>query len=235
MNRCHRDPFDLRAAFALALGTTAGAPDDPPSPPAAGAGSFDDGEPGDTTAGTVVGHAEEEGEDDQEAIKNPRMKELSDEAAKYRRQRREAVERAEAAEKRIKELEAEGGLKQQVATLTDDNRSLRLRLVFERAASIVGCKDMDAAWKLAAEGLAAVDVKDDTVDENKVGEIVTHLTERHPYFFAWDDEQDTGTADKKDAFPQEASGRPMNGKRHTSDSTTDTAVLAKRFPALHRR
>src|SRR4051794_31523106 len=100
MIRCHPDVFDLRAAFALALGSMAAAPDDPPSPPAAGAGVV--AAPGDTTANAP---AEEEGEDndDEEFVLNPRLKEVSNEAAKYRRQRNEANERAVAAEARVKE------------------------------------------------------------------------------------------------------------------------------------
>jgi hypothetical protein len=87
------------------------------------------------------GAAEEgEGSDQDDEVKDPRIKKLNNEAAGWRH-------RFWDAEKRIAELEQSRANDD----LKADNRELRLRLAFERAGAIVRLKDVDAAWKLSLD------------------------------------------------------------------------------------
>ncbi len=219
MNRTYPDPFDLRDLFPS---TAAYAPDDEPSSSSAGS------EPDDLSpSGGAAGEGEDtepddEGDQAEEVIRDPKSKALHDEAKTWRLKFKEA-------EAKVKTLEETNNSDR----LTVENRTLRLRLAFERALSGSGCQDVEAAWKLAEEGLAAVEVKDDgSLDTSKVGTIVNHLVEKHPYFFSWPDEQEQEQA--KDAFPAEASGRRTDGQRKGRGVDAGAGLYAK-FPALRGR
>ena len=217
MNRTYPDPFDLRDRFPS---TAAYAPGDAPSSSSGGASSSAGSQPDDAEPASEGGAAEEE--DDGEVIRDPKSKALHDEAKTWRLKFKEA-------EAKVKTLEETNNSDR----LTVENRSLRLRLAFERALSGSGCQDVEAAWKLAEEGLSAVEVKaDGTLDTSKVGTIVNHLVEKHPYFFSWPDEQEQGAA--KDAFPAEASGRRTDGQRK-GRGVDAGAALYNKFPALRGR
>ncbi len=215
MNRTYPDPFDLRDLFPSAA---AYAPDDAPSS-SGGASSSAGSQPDDAEPASEGGAAGEE--DDEEVIRDPKSKALHDEAKTWRLKFKEA-------EAKVKTLEETNNSDR----LTVENRTLRLRLAFERALSDSGCQDVEAAWKLAEEGLAAVEVKEDgTLDTSKVGTIVNHLVEKHPYFFSWPDEQEQNPA--KDTFPAEASGRRTDGMTK-GRGVPAGAALYKKFPALRR-
>jgi len=70
------------------------------------------------------------------------------------------------------------------------------------------------------------------VDTARLGQIVQHVAQRHPYLTS---SPPPATTTGTDAFPPtEPSGRSANGKRQrTADPTA--AVLEAKFPALGRR
>lgn len=218
MIRCHPVTFDLRPAFAAAPGVTAFAPGDEdtgsPSPAA------DDA--------VVVGGDDAAGEGDgSDDLNNPRIKKLSDEAGKHRRLRKEAIARAEAAEARVAELEGSRASEE----LQAENRTLHLRLAWERATA-GKFKDTDAAWKLADDDLAAVTMNDaGEVDLERLGEIIVHVAERHPYLVAVDK---PANETPSSPWPDGGSdtGKPPARKMGQG---VDKATLTKRYPALRGR
>lgn len=143
---------------------------------------------------------------------NPELKKLHDEAAKHR--------------VRAKDAEAK------VDALTGQVRTLTLRLAFNSAATSVKLTDIDAAWKLAADDLTAVDVAEDgSVDKDRLGQIVAHVAERYPYLTSAPTPAAAGTADH---FPPTGpSGHPTNGAKKDTKKLDEGALVAK-FPALAR-
>lgn len=173
---------------------------------------MDDGEPPTPTpaadpdqasAGGAVGAPEAE----PEPPGNPEAKRLSDEAARYRH--------------RAKDAEAK------VDDLTGQVRTLTLRLAFITAAHAADLTDTDAAWKLAADDLRAVEVGEDgTVDANRLTQIVDHVTNRYPYLTS------APFPAAADRFPPPRT--PADAGRGGRVGALDTASLAKKFPALRR-
>lgn len=213
MNRCLPDRFDLRFSF-HDRSTFAPADDTVPSPAA---------EPGpvlpDDAAGEGGDNEPDELNDDE--IKNPRLKELSDEAAKWRRKYRKAQERAS----ELENVAADEAVR-------EENRSLRVRLAWERATTNARLRDADAAWALAQDDLQAVEITDGKVDTNRIGEIVNHVIKRYPYLVA-EDEPETQVAD---GFPDtQPSGRRTDGKVRQQGAAVDLAALQRKFPALRGR
>lgn len=205
------DLYDLTEAFDL---HRLFAPDDDADADAEDDDAGDDSEPDATDTAGEGGQGEDTESDD---VDNPRIKKLSEEASKWRRQLR-------AAEDRIKQLEDVHGSE----ALTAENQTLRLRLAFERIGSDFA--DVEAAWKLAQDDLTTVTFGDDgTPDINRVSEIVGHVAKQYPYLVAADEPEPTPP-------PSGASGRPMNSKRKVETGPTDKQ-LAVKFPALrgHRR
>ena len=201
-----REAFHLHRLFAPDADADASDDDD--------AGD-DDPEPDATDTAGEGG--QDEDSDDGDDVDNPRIKKLSEEASKWRRQLR-------AAEDRIKQLEDVHGSE----ALTAENQTLRLRLAFERIGSDFA--DVEAAWKLAHDDLTTVTFGDDgTPDINRVSEIVGHVAKQYPYLVTADEPEPA-------TRPSGTSGRPMNGKRKVETGTTDKQ-LAVKFPALrgHRR
>lgn len=219
MNPCHpttlhdlRDTFGLARVFAPDPSSGPSLPDDDdePDPPSA---EDTENHDSDDTAGGGEGQDE-----DDEPIDNPELKALHDEAAKWRRQFRDAQER-------IQQLEDEHGAE----ALRAENRELRLRLAFERATGEF--RDVDAAWKLAQDDLTTVDVDEDgTVDANRIGEIANALAQRHPYLVEPPDDATDGPQPP----PAAPSGRPVNGRR-TKTGTDAPSALERKFPALRGR
>lgn len=206
MNRCH--PVDLRHAFDLIV-TFDGGDDDPDErdpDPSPPAEDANDG--GDAAGG--------EGNGDTDAPVNPELKRLHDEAARHRVRARTAED--------------------QVATLTDENRTLRLRLVFNEAAADADLTDTNAAWKLASDDLAAVSIDEDgTVDVTRLGQIIDHIADRYPYLVAAPAPTPEDQA-LRDRFPALAPSGASTDRRRTYDrSALDHGHLAKKFPALRRR
>lgn len=200
--------IDLRGAFAA---PASWAPPDEDPPPAEPEPSPDDDGTAEPTNG-VAGEGEGQGSDEGEPPDNPELKKLHDEAARHR--------------VRVKDAEAK------VEGLTEQVRTLTLRLAFNGLAGDAELTDLDAAWKLAADDLRAVEVAEDgTVDTSRLGQIVQHVADRYPYLTS---SPPPATTTSTDAFPPtEPSGRSTNGRRHRSDPSM--ALLEAKFPALRRR
>lgn len=201
--------YDLRNL--LVLPAAWAPPDDPPAGPDP---SSDDNDP---PAGDVAGEGDQEGAPSEEAApENPELKKLHDEAARHR--------------VRAKDAEAKA------LGLADTVRSLRLRIAFNALAGDANLTDTEAAWKLAADDLVAVQVDEDgTVDADRLGQIVDHVAERYPYLASAPVPATTTTP--TDTFPPSGpSGRPTNSKRKETGGL-DVGRLEAKFPALgrHRR
>lgn len=195
--------YDLRNLLVL---PAVWAPDDPPAGPDP---SPDDAAP---PAGDVAGEGDQEPapEADTGRPDNPGLKKLHDEAARNR--------------VRAKDAEAK------VTVLTDQVRSLHLRLAFNAAATDATITDTEAAWKLAADDLRAVDVAEDgTVDATRLGQILTHVADRYPYLAA----APATTATASGFPPAGPSGRQTNGKRNDTRVLDEQRLISK-FPALGR-
>jgi hypothetical protein len=193
-----------------ATGPSPAADPDVPSPDnAAGEGDEDDTDPAEL---------------DENEVKNHRLKQLSDEAAKWRRKFRQANERAEKLE----------------ATATDDalreeNRTLHLRLAWERATTNARLRDADAAWTLGQEELKSVEVTEGQVDTARIGEIVSTVVTRYPYLVEPEDEP-ASPSTPSDVFPDlPKSGKRTDGKRPVNTDQANRSALEQRFPALRGR
>lgn len=157
-------------------------------------------------------------------MKNPRIKQLSDEAAKHRTKAKAERERADAAEAKLKEFEGQANTSLLGQVREGQMENAFLRVAFGRVA------DVDAAWKLADK--TGVTITNEGVVEG-LEDVLTKVLEKHPYLLPKPAEQvDKDLADKFPALT--ASGRPNNGKRGSTDSV-DYEKLAKQFPALRSR
>ena len=201
--KAERDRFDLRHAwlFRLAADTDGDA----------GQGDADDGEPEPLT-------------DDE--VKNPRLKALSDEAAKRRNRAKAEKERADAAEAKVKALE-EG--QANTETLLGQVREGQMENAFLRVA-FGKVADVDAAWKLADK--TGVSITNEGVVEG-LDAVLAKVLEKHPYLAPKPTDPDAQAL--ADRFPAlSPSGKPNNGPRGSKDSV-DYEKLAKLFPALRGR
>ena len=173
---------------------------------------MDDGEPADPTPASAP-------EDDPataptptpaadpEPVGNPEAKRISDEAARYRHRAKEAEGKVEA--------------------LTDQVRTLTLRLAFTIEATAANLTDIDAAWKLSADDLRAVGLNDDgTADTERLGQIVNHVANRYPYLSVG---LDSVTADE---FPPPATDHTAGRRRE--NRSLDSHTIEAKFPALAR-
>lgn len=185
---------------------------------------------------------------DSTEVRNPRTKELSDEAARRRREARDWRQRAEAAEARLAELEVDDTAEddddedQGGSGATGDARgqrrgsegppeaddeqpdhSLRVENAFLRRAHAAGIAEVDDAWKLIDH--SAITVSADGEVEG-MDTAVLALTTKYPSLKG-------GTQRGSPSTPTQPSGRPISGKRE-QPSGYDAATLQKRFPALRR-
>lgn len=224
-------PFDLREDW-LALLLFAAQEDDEGS---------DDGD-GDGTGGD--GSDSGDGDDDSggtgdEEAKNPRIKELSDENAKWRNNHKAEKARADALQKQIDEAEdskksKEELLEKQIKEATEENKSLKkdvadlnLRVSFYESGAAAQLQDPGDALKF-------LDLKELTPDEDgkykdkEVLAAVEGLIKKKPYLAkkSDDDDGDSGSGNP--------SGRRMNGKRG-SQQELDRQRLEEKFPALRGR
>ncbi len=204
------DPFDLRHAwlYTLAADTDGGSAE----------GGDDAGSDPDPDDDEGVQPTEEE-------LKVPRIKQLSDEAAKRRMQAKAEKERADAAEAKLKALEGEANTE----TLLGQVREGQMENAFLRVA-FGKVTDVDAAWKLADRNGVTI-TNDGTVEG--LEEVLTKVLEKHPYLAP--KPTDPAAQALADKFPALLpSGRPNNGKKDSKDSV-DYGFLEKRFPALRGR
>ncbi|MGI9121207.1 MAG: hypothetical protein ACR2G7_14005 [Acidimicrobiales bacterium] len=197
------DLYDLRGAFTAAA---AWAPDDDPAEPAPDHSPDD----ADNAPADVAGEGEgQEGE----APDNPELKKVHDEAARHRVRAKDAETKAEA--------------------LADQVRTLTLRIAFNGLAGDANVTDLEAAWKLAADDLRAVDIADDgAVDTERLGQIVAHVAERYPYLAS---APAPATTTSTDAFPPtEPSGSRLGSGKRRHTGGLDVARLEAKFPALRQ-
>lgn len=151
---------------------------------------------------------EEEGEEEHEEG-DPRIKELSDEAAKYRVKAKDAESRAESA--------------------TSELRAARVELAVRREAAKRDkpFADLDVVMKVLDLDAIATDNDGQPVE---VGTALEHLADRHPYLLA---EQAPSGGGKVDPSAHVPSGTSMNRDRNVGKGI-DTKKLAAKYPALRR-
>ncbi len=222
------DTYDLRQAFAHAYGQRWLAP----ARPDGAAGNEEEGSEGTDHANEADGSGTDDpassppsGERDETEggqVADPDKKRLSDEAARYRRERNELRAQVEELTRKVEGKQTNDNYERTI-------RSLRLELAWERAATAAHISDIEAAWRLAADDLAGVKVEDGKVDTERLRQIVDHVAQRYPYLT-----DDYAPGDPNVVTATSPSGRPMNGKKE-SNVGTDRRVLEKRFPALRRR
>ena len=207
---------DLREALlALARGAWF-APDEPSPSPAGDTGS----EPPEGAARDGEDTTDDDELDNDDAAtddaKVSRVKELSDEAAKWRRKFREANDRIDTLEKG----NADEALKV-------ENQDLRLRMAFNDECHAHDVSDRDAIWKLAGDDITVAVNDDGTVDMTRLRTVVGSLTERYPHFV-----KDDAPAWVAPDGP--ATGKRSDGKMRRNDAAAST-VLVQKFPALRGR
>jgi hypothetical protein len=213
MSRCDPATTDLREAL-LALEQACFAPDEPSPSPAADTGN----EPPDGAAGDGEGTDELDNEDEAtDEAKVSRVKELSDEAAKWRRKFREANDRIDTLEKG----NADEALKV-------ENQDLRLRMAFNDECHAHDVSDRDAIWKLAGDDIRVAVNEDGTVDPARLRTVVGSLVERYPHFV-----KDEGPDWEPPTGPP--SGKRTDGKVRSMENGTPSATLMQKFPALRGR
>lgn len=203
--------FDLRRAFDTIFsraGSPAGEGENGDA-----AGSTDPPLPADASTEGDQDTGEQDAEDD---VKNPRIKQLSDEAAKHRNNAKAEKERADAAETKATDL----------ASALREARMFNAFVV----AGIGKIADVEAAWKLADK--VGVTVGDDGTITG-MDEVIAKTLERYPYLSP----QPASDAPEElvDKFPAlQPSGRQTNGKAKLGDSLNRKALEGK-FPALRSR
>ncbi len=164
-----------------------------------------------------------EGEGD---VKNPRLKQLSDEAARHRMNAKAEKDRADAAEAKATELET------RTTELEERLHDQLIRGAF-LLATTGKVTDSEAAWKLA--DMSKVLVEDDGTVKG-MDEAIAAVVKQYPYL----QPEDSGSVDDttkalRERFPAlEPSGRPMNS-RPQGDNPVNTAALERKFPALRNR
>jgi hypothetical protein len=171
--------------------------------------------------------AGEEGEG--EEIKNPRIKELSEEAGRHRLNAKAEKERADRAEAELAALKApgEGGGEAAGKGSAETIRSLRLQLAFLKAnlTRTEPFKDVEAAMRMVDFGGVQVD-ESGTV--TGLDEAIAYVAKKYPYMV-----NDSPATRLASAPADVASGRPNNGARKGPE-VLNRAVLEKKFPALRR-
>jgi hypothetical protein len=152
------------------------------------------------------------GEDE---VQNPRIKQLSDEAARHRTTAKAEKERADAAEAKTTDLEA----------ALHEARMFNAFIL----AAVGKVADVDAAWKLA-DKVGATLAEDGAV--SGMEDVVAATLRKYPYLSPKPAEDlPEGLGDKFPAL--QPSGRQTNAKRQ--DGALNRSALASKFPALRRR
>jgi hypothetical protein len=219
---------DLRHAFARALPSGArseeqSAPPDPSSPPA----EKDRPNPTGSSAGEEgFGADEEAGEEaGEEEIKNPRIKELSEEARRHRLNAKAEKERADQAEAELAALKESGDSGETV-------RALRIELAWVKAnqARPEPFRDVEAAMKMVDLGAVQVD---EAGAVTGLDEAMAYVAKKYPYMV---DDSGSSAPTPRPTYdtPDTPSGRPNNGSREGGRETLSRANLELKFPALRR-
>jgi hypothetical protein len=173
--------------------------------------------PGDSVGEEGEGAEGDGGED--EEIKNPRIKELSEEAARHRLNAKAEKERADT-EAELAALNAAGD--------EETVRALRIELAWVKAnlARPEPFRDVEAAMKMVDLGAVQVD---DTGAVTGLDEAMAYVAKKYPYMV-----NDAATTRPTYDTPDTPSGRPDNGRKEGDRETLSRANLEKKFPALRR-
>lgn len=171
-------------------------------------------------------------------IKDPEKKRLSDEAARYRTQLREAQKQQADLAKRVKEFEDADKsevekLTTQVGDLTKTNEGLtneltqhKLELAFYKCGAAAQLRDPTDALKFL--DLKEIKVNEDgEVPTEDMKKAVEELIKSKPYLARTDDDSGEGEGSGQ------PSGKQTNGPKTKKDATQ--ATLEKKFPALRGR
>ncbi len=156
-----------------------------------------------TTGQEGVGDEDEDG-----AIRNPRIKALSDENKRHRLAAKQERERAD-------------GLQERVSTLMLENAFIK--------ASAGRISDFDAALKLMDRTGITITPEGEVTG---IDEALAKVIERYPYVADEDGPADTDLNTTLAGL--QPSGRPANGKRSAGPAGANNKVLRDKFPALRR-
>lgn len=228
--------FDLRSAWDDLRFSTALAPGED------GDEGNDDGDgENDDDNGEDDANSGGDGEGDTKDIKDPDKKRLSDEAARYRRELRDAQTKLSEETAKIQEIEdkdkganevLERKLTEATASLTkaqDTLKSQAIRLAFFESGAAAQFRNSSTALRLLRDDLTDIEVDEDgQADTKAIKEAADALLKAEPYLGRGEDDGDGSDDDSG-----EPSGRPTNGKRKSKDDLNAEA-LAKKYPALRR-
>lgn len=225
------DPtFDMRQAWLNTLVSAFEELEDPE-----GAPEGQDGETGSAgeTESTSTDDASGGATDD---VKNPRLKELSDEAAKRRVEAKAEKDRADALAAKLREYEdkdkselekAQRDAKElgdKVETLEAQLSTAQLELSFFRSGAAAQLQDPADALKFL--DLTSIKAGDDgTLPDKEVLAAVNDLLKRKPYLAKSPGDNGDG--------PDDPSGRTSNSRKGKKD--LDRQTLEEKFPALKGR
>ena len=171
-------------------------------------------------------HPADESGSGESDVKNPKLKALSDEAARHRMNAKAEKERADAAEAKATELET------RTTELEERLHDQLIRGAF-LLATTGKVTDSEAAWKLA--DMSKVLVEDDGTVKG-MDEAIAAVVKQYPYLQPEDpDAVDDTTKALRDRFPAlQPSGRQTNGTRQ-GDNPVNLTALERKFPALRNR
>lgn len=199
----------------------------------------DDG--GDDSGGDGTDTGNDGGDGSADDVKNPRIKELSDEAAKHRNAAKAEREAKEALAKKLKEYEdkdkskeekLESDLKDVTAerdTLRKDLGDANLRISFYESGAAAQLQDPADALKFLDLSELKPD-EDGKFKDKDVLAAVEALIKKKPYLAKGSDDDEGGSGDNG----QQASGRRTTGKKQ-SKQELDRQKLEEKFPALRGR
>lgn len=218
-------------------------------------GSGED-DPDDVPGGDPDDDDDDEDEDDDEEEeevpkkgKTSRVKQLSEEAAKYRTRAKEQKARADALEAKIKaetdkDLPADDKLKRDHAEAlakleqaTADVNKLKLEKAFLSANDVTWHDNEDA---LTMADLSGVEVDEDgNVDRKALRAALKELAKRKPHLVkkaSKQEEEDDDDSDEDDKDQRSKKSAPvMKGKRKGEATKTSREDLVRLYPALRKR
>lgn len=239
--RMKNEGMDLRSAFAHSIPAGMADSDDEDE---SGDGETEDTEDEDDSDEGEDGDGDASGSTEQDDVKDPEKKRLSDEAAKWRKKFRDEQKRRRDAEKQGKKDDDTDGaeeletLRQQNAELLQRLRDSEVKSTFSDAAADLGVdpKKMKAARLLLKEHEEDF-IEDGVVDADELRSALEEVVRENPYLKAEakkdeDDDDDEDDSDKAKGQKQ-PSGRQTNGKKKQSGGL-DRETLAQKFPALRR-
>lgn len=211
-------------------------------------GNEEENEEGEGSGGANDGNGGEGGEGEQGAsgsgagssdIKDPERKRLSDEAARYRNTSKAEKERADAAEKRLRELEdkdkselekAQRDLQEATSTIEKQDKvigRLALEVAFYTSGAVGMFRDAEDARRM----IDLSDLKPDeegNFDKAEIKKRCDDLVKAKPYLAPTDGSDGEGE--------RQPGGTPSNGRRKTGKEAEATkAKLQSKFPALASR